>query len=370
MNDKTIIQKNELFYILVNIITTKMFFTYPRYMVNNSGNAAWIQCIYVSLIFAIIYSVTLFLYKKTSTINILDAAELAGGKVLKKIIGILLCFILIFNIAVTIRALPESIKTVLLPHTPMKLLMISLGIAIACGAYMGLYSIARICSLFIPAAGAVFIFLLLLLIPDYDITNIFPIFGKGTYNIFITGLSSLGIFSDTIILFILIPFFRNYSEVKSASIKALTVSSVVSFLIVFIYNLVFTYPASEDFMMPIYQISRFIKIGDFFQRFEAFFEFVWSIAIMLYASLYLFVICYIWKEIFDLKYYKELIFPFTIIIISLSFLPSSTVQLSNTGNIISIATIPLCIFLPGIIALSVRIKEHIINNKKPDYKSK
>lgn len=123
-------------------------------------------------------------------------------------------------------------------------------------------------------------------------------------------------------------------------------------------------------MMPIYQISRLIKIGDFFQRFEAFFEFVWSIAIMLYASLYLFVICYIWKEIFDLKYYKELIFPFTIIIISLSYLPSSTVQLSNTGNIISIATIPLCIFLPGIIALSVRIKEHIINNKKPDYKSK
>ena len=364
MNNKIIIQKNELFYILINLITTKMFFTYPRYMVNNSGNAAWIQCIYVSLIYVIIYTFTLILYKKASTVNILDASEFIGGKLLKRIVGILLSIILILNIAVTIRALPESIKTVLLPLTPMKLLMISLGIAIALGAYAGLYSLARICSLFMPVAAVVFVFLLLLLIPDYDITNIYPIFGKGTYNIFISGLSSLGIFSDTIILFILLPFFRNYSEMKAASTKALTVGSLISFLIVFIYNLIFSYPASEDFMMPIYQISRLIKIGDFFQRFEAFFEFVWSISIMLYASIYLFVICYIWKEIFDLKYYKELIFPFTVIIISLSYLPSSTVQLSNTGNIISVFTIPLCIFLPAIIALSFRIKNHIINNKK------
>ena len=369
MKNKTIIQKNELFYMLVNIITTKMFFTYPRYMVNNSGNSAWIQCIYVSLIYAVIYGVTLNLYKKTSNVNILDAAKAVGGKTMKRTVGILLCAILILNMAVTIRALPESIKTVLLPHTPMKLLMIFLGFAIALGAYMGLYSIGRICSLFMPVAAVVFVFLIFLLIPDYNATNLFPVLGKGTYNLFVKGLSSLGIFSDTIIIFVLIPFFRNYSELKTASTKALAVSSVISFLIVFMYNLIFSYPASEDFMMPIYQVSRLIKIGDFFQRLEAFFEFVWSISMMLYASLYLFTVCYVWKETFDLKYYRELIFPFTIIIISLSYLPASTVQLSNTGSIISVFTIPLCIFLPAITALSFRIKNHIINNK-PDYKSR
>lgn len=362
MDKKFILEKKELFWILTNIITIKMFFTYPRYMIINSGNAAWLQCIYVSLISIIIYWITINLYKKTGALSILDAAEKTGGSFLKIIVGITITLALLINMSITVRTLPESIKTVLLPLTPMRYLILFLSIATAIGAYYGLYAVARIHSLFMPIAALIFLAMLLLLIPHTDINNIFPIFGKGTYNILVTGLEGIGIYSDLLILYIIMPFAGNFDDVKKSGMKAIITASVASVIIVFMYNVIYIYPASEDFIMPVYQITRLIKIGDFFQRLEAFFEFVWSISIMLYASLYLFVICHIWKEIFDLKYYKELIFPFAVIFSALAFIPSSTAQMNNLVKVISVVTIPVCLFLPALIGAGCKIKARAKKN--------
>ena len=356
MSKSFILEKKELFWIFTNIITVKMFFIYPRYLITTSGNAAWMQCIYVSLISLVIYLITINIYKKTGSQSILDAAQKTGGGVLKAIIGIIITITLLANMSIIVRALPESIKTVLLPLTPMRYIILLLTVATALGTYFGLYSIARIHSLFMPIAALIFIAMILLLIPNIDINNIFPILGKGTYNIFIKGIEGIGIFSDILILYLIIPYAKNFDDVRKSGFKAILVSSLIAVIIVLFYNMTYGYPASEDFVLPVYQITRLIKIGDFFQRLEAFFEFVWSISIMLYVSLYLFVICDVWKEIFNLKYYKVLILPFSIIFSALSFLPSSTVQLNDLGKFISIVTIPVCLILPALMGVGCKIK--------------
>ena len=50
MNDNFFLEKKELTCTFINLIVVKMLFTYPRVMIQNSGNAAWIQMIYVTLI--------------------------------------------------------------------------------------------------------------------------------------------------------------------------------------------------------------------------------------------------------------------------------------------------------------------------------
>lgn len=325
-------------------------------MVKNSGNAAWIQCIYVSLIAIIIYLLTTALYKKAGNMNILEVAQKAGGRPLKIIVGVLLSVVLLTNSSITTRTLPELIKSTLLPLAPMRFLLILLGISIAIAAYTGIYSIARIHALFIPATAIVFVGMLVFLLPSIESNNIFPILGTGTYNIFVKGLDSLSIFSDTILLFVLIPFTRSYDDSKRAGLWGIITGAIVSTLIVFFYNLSYSYPASEEYILPVYQLTRLIKVGDFFGRLEAFFAFVWSISMMLYSALYLFVICYIWKETFNLKYYKQLVFPFIVIFIASSYLPSSTPDLTTAATNISLFTIPVCLGLPIIIALALRVK--------------
>ena len=351
------IEKKELTCILINVITAKMLFSYPRGMVENAGNAAWLQTVFVSLISCLIFWLVISLYKKAQMKSIIEISGEIGGKWLKIIVGIALTALLLFNASLTMRNLPESIKTVLLPLTPMRLILLIMALAVAFGAYMGIFSIARIHSIIIPASGVFLALFIILLLPNADITNLFPILGEGTYNIFVEGLSSLGIFTDVIILFILLPMCKNHERVKSAAHSALIISSIINVLIVLFYNLVYSYPSSREFMFPVYQMTRLIKIGDFFQRLEAFFEFIWSLDVLLYSSLYLFCFCRIWQEAFDLKYYKPLILPFCVIMSAVSFLPSSTVTMLSMQRISSLILIPTTFLIPTILVL-------IFNKKK------
>ena len=52
-------------------------------------------------------------------------------------------------------------------------------LAIGIGAYIGLEPIARVNNMFMPLAGIVLLLSLILLIPYFNINNIFPILGNG-----------------------------------------------------------------------------------------------------------------------------------------------------------------------------------------------
>lgn len=364
MNNNFSIEKKELTCILINIISSKMLFTYPRSIILNSGNAGWIQTFFVSLISLVFFWFLIKLYNKAEMKSIIDISGEVGGRGLKIVVGLTLTAVLLFNSSITMRALPETIKTVLLPLTPMRLILLLLGITIAYAAYMGIFSIARVHTIFIPIAGILLVGFFIFLIPNMDITNIMPILGKGTYNIFVDGLSSLSIFSDMILLFVLLPLCSDFKQTYSCAKTALIISSIVNILIVLVYNLVYSYPSSQEFLMPVYQMTRLIKIGDFFQRLEAFFEFLWSFCIMLYSSLYLFCLCRIWKEAFDLKFYKPLILPFAFIMCAVSFLPSSTAKMIGMQNLSSLISIPVCFLLPLVLIIIYRVRDSKKRRKK------
>lgn len=358
LKSKFMINKKELCCILVNLMTVKLFFTYPRNIVINAGNAAWIQTIYVSLLAVAAYFITIRVYEKAGMKSILDISEEVGKKPLKIIVGLILIIIFTANVTVTMRSFPESVKNTLLPLTPMEVITTMLAAAIAVAAFAGIFSLSRIHSIYIPFAGIILVILLIMLTPYMNIVNIAPLFGKGTYNILLSGLEGLSIFSDILVLFVLIPFCKSFNEVKKGGGYAVIISAVVSCVLVFFYNMIYANPVAQEFIFPVYQMTRLIRIGEFFQRLDAFFEFIWSIAMMLYAGVYLYVICYIFKSVFNLKYTKELIIPFVIIISCISFIPSSIVDLLRSGTILYRISIPFCILLPVGLAVLYRIKGH------------
>ena len=141
MKNHFIIGKKELTSTFINLIIAKMFFTYPRMLVQNSGNAAWIQMLYVAIISFGLFSIVNRLNNKTEMSNIFDISERVGGKFFRILVGLVLFSILIINLAMNIRIFSESIRTVLLPNTPTSMVMLLFIIAIGIGAYTGVYSI-------------------------------------------------------------------------------------------------------------------------------------------------------------------------------------------------------------------------------------
>ncbi|MCC8169024.1 MAG: endospore germination permease [Oscillospiraceae bacterium] len=346
------LQRKKITSLIINAIAVKMLLTYPRNIILNSGNAAWIQILYNFIIAILIFALTAVLYRGKK--NIIELADSCGGKSLKIIVGIIVFAILSANLISVARIYPETIKTILLQESSVELIIILFAVIIAIGAYMGIESIATVHYLFLPIAGIVMVSFLLLLIPYYKFDNLFPILGNGAKSIFIDGFNSISVFSDIILLNIFLPYMENYSEFKKSGFRVIIIGGVIAFLITLAYCSVYPYPSSKNFIFPVYQLTRIIHLSSFFSRFETFFEFVWSILIMLYAAFYMYAICYVLQITFNLKFHKPLIVPLTIIIFGAAILPSSFMKFIELEMVIYYIVYPFAFLLPIIFAAASR----------------
>lgn len=99
---------------------------------------------------------------------------------------------------------------------------------------------------------------LILLIPYFNINNIFPILGNGVYSITVKGINTISLFSDILLLNILLPYCENTSEAKKSGWRAIYISATIGVVILLSYCLIYPYPVSREFMIPVYQLSRVI----------------------------------------------------------------------------------------------------------------
>ena len=219
-------------------------------------------------------------------------------------------------------------------------------LAIGIGAYIGLEPIARVNNMFMPLAGIVLLLSLILLIPYFNINNIFPILGNGVYSITVKGINTISLFSDILLLNILLPYCENSSEAKKERLESnlYKCNYRSSHFTVILLNL--SLSGFKRIYDSVYQLSRVIHLGNFFSRFEVIFQFVWSILVLIYSSIYVYALCYVWQITFDLKYYKPLILPVVIISGIVAVLPSSVVDLVKSERLENIIVYPVAFLLP------------------------
>lgn len=350
------LKKKEITSLIINAIFAKMLLSFPRNTVVNSHNSAWIQVLFNFAAVIIIFFITTKVYKEKKCI--IELADQKGGKWFKIPLGIIVFLILMINFLSIIRIFPETVKIVLLKDTPINIIVLLFAITAAFGAYMGIESISRIHYIFLPIAAFIFVIFLIMLAPYYDINNIMPILGSGMDKIFISGFKSLSLFSDIILLNVLLPHAKTLDDIKKGGFKAIIISGVSAVIVMLAYCLVYPYPVSENFVFPIYQLARVVHLSSFFSRFEAFFQFVWSILIMLYASLYIYAICLVLQKTFSLRFYKPLIFPVVVISYSVSLIPTSLVNTIKTESIIAGIDFPLAFILPVVFGLMTKRKKN------------
>lgn len=346
------LQRKEITSLLINVICTKMLLTFPRTMIINSGNSAWIQALYNAIVVFIIFFITTSFYRGKK--NVIELAQMAGGKALKIIVGLMVFAVLMINFVIIMRIFPETVKIVLLQDFRIEVILIAFIIAISIGAYIGIEAISKINYIFMPIAGAVFIVFLLLLLPYYKFDNIFPIFGEGYKKLFVNGFNGISLFSDLILLNVFLSHCENNGEAKKSGRRALLTSTVISVIILLAYCLVYPYPASKDFMLPVYQLAKVVHVTSFFSRFEALFQFIWSILVLLYSAIYVYALCYVWQTTFGLKHYRPLIFPIVVINGVIALIPSSIVTVVATERLENIVVYPIAFLLPIIFGIVSR----------------
>lgn len=352
------LKDRELTSILINVILIKTIISYPRKIMESVGNSAWIVSLYVTILMLIIFFIINKIYNYSEPI--LAKAYKSGGKILKYAVGLSITFMLILSMSSIVRLYPESVKIILLPKTPIGIIVFISGIAAILGSLCGISAIGRISYIFIPLSIIIMVFSIILLIPHMNINNLTPFSGYGIKENLLNGTTFLSAFADIIVLFILPVQKTNYKNFSLIGYTSILISGSIMTIIMLCYCMVFPHGVSEDFLMPYYQLTRVAQIGEMFTRIEALFEFIWTILVMLYFSIYLYVISNVWAETFNLKYYKPLTVPFMITVSFLALLPSIYLNFDDNFSWYSLTMIFVSTGTPFLVGIADNLKKRKI----------
>jgi hypothetical protein len=128
------------------------------------------------------------------------------------------------------------------------------------------------------AAGIVLavtlVIILLLNIPNYDVSNIYPLLGNGADKV-LSGFDGLNVYADMFLVFLMAAHFGKETSARSVGVRAIIISGILITLTTLMYILTVPYPASADFILPILEIAFDVNLDIIFQRAEGLFLFLW-----------------------------------------------------------------------------------------------
>ncbi len=358
-----VIREKEMTLLVANLLSVKAIFAFPRTLFQTSANAAWIEVIYMSLLAWTMLEISFLTYKGSGKKSIIDISDKIGGKPLKITVSLLIAAALSVNFLIEIRMFSESVKLILLPRTEIEYIMILLAATICIGQRRGLSAIATVNAIFFPICLVFLGFIVAFLGKMYSINNLFPIFGNGTRSILTGGFKNISCFGDIIAVNLLLPHTKDISVPKKSGRKALLIASLTMFFICLSYALCYPYPLSKEYLLPVYQLSKMIRAGEYFQRFEAFFEFVWEISQLLYSSIYVFLICETISKAFGLKDRNAVSYGVIAVITFVAAEPVSVEKVLKLSHIADILTAPIVYLLPILIPILYIIKTRKIREE-------
>lgn len=348
------ISKKEFSAVLITLMTVKLLLGYPLGFVRTSGSAAWMQMVFATVLCLLIFWLTTLLYPRR--LNIIEIADIYGGRAARVAVGLVSFAVLMLNMVSVMRIFPESVKIILLPDIETDIIIGVCTLTMFIGALFGIDSAARINYIVLPVCGILFAAFAVMLFPFYKTENLTPFFGRGAAGIFLGGAGGLPMFSDLIVLNILLARTKNIREARGCGFRAILISGAAGTLTLLVYGLIYPYPVSENFILPVYQITRMIDLSSFFNRFEAVFQFAWSVLVFLYGSIYIYVMCFVWQTAFRLKYIKPLVLPVTLLVSGTALLPRSIMDADVMGRALSLAAFPAALFLPIILGAADTVK--------------
>lgn len=257
-------------------ILAKYLIILPEYMVGFDGNAAWIEMICKCIIALLSFSLLLWLYKPLNAEPLDRIFNIAAGKFGSVVFSYI--YIIGFTIynAALLRILIEALNTVMATDAPDEYFAIFILSAVFAGAYHGIRSTSNLSIIIFPFVILSLVGMVFILIPHYRTSNIFPILGSGKEKLLEGMFKRHFGFVELVLPFFLAKHLSSYKEIKKSGYMTLLIVSVSTILLVGAYCLTVPYPASKNFFLPLYQMTRMIKAGTFLQRLEPLVVFVWT----------------------------------------------------------------------------------------------
>ncbi len=292
MNTSKISDK-EAIAIFVNLFCTKLFLITPKDFVDLTGSGA---IVFVIILFA--FSFLLFsLYIKKNAFRIIE----------NKIFLLILSILLTVYGAITLSQFVYYAKVIWFIKSPLSFLTIPFAACMILASQNGLKTIGKINGFFVPILYSAIILLGLTSSKAFDFTSLTPVLGKG-----INMLKGTAFLLSSIFEFVLLLFLPKISEnsYKKIGFSALSLSAIIFIFVIGCYLLA----GGNAKDLPLLYVIR----SGFLGKSDSLFLILYAVSGFLFLSSILNFSCISFCKAFKIKEEKSILYPISLILISLS----------------------------------------------------
>ncbi|MGM7721590.1 GerAB/ArcD/ProY family transporter [Metabacillus sp. Hm71] len=225
-----------------------------------------------------------------------------------KVIGFVYLFFYLHINGIVLREYGEFVIGNFLFKTPMIVVIGTMVLVCALAVHGGLEVMARSAQIFVPVVILLILFILILLIPDLEPKNIFPVMEKGIMPSIMGAVVPSSWFSEFFLLSFLLPFVGEREKgMKWGIISVFAV--MVTLVITNLFSLFLFGGITATFTYPVMNAARYISIADFLQHLESIVMAIWVAGTFVKISVFYYASVIGTAEWLHLSDYRPIVFP-------------------------------------------------------------
>lgn len=357
---KTKISSLEAIMLILTLVISHSILSLPNEILTKYNSASLLNLLYLGIIATLISLLIVNLFKHFPGLDIVDISNVLGGTWLRNAIGITFIIYFILTSSVLLRDFCESIKIIYYPITNITFIVAFVVIAVCIANSLNFNATIKTNRIILPLALISIVFLFITNINNFRPQRIFPILGSGFFNTFILGLSNIASFGGIAYLYFLPPLLKNPTDFKKIAVTSMITTTVYLIFTVATLLFIFSFFLNISEISPLYNATRYIEFGSFFQRLESVFLLIWILVFTCYLSISLKMATYIFQKLTNLNDSKTLVPILGLLTFGISIIPNNlAISQFFENNIYPSLMIGIVLFLSlGILILANFYKKH------------
>lgn len=327
-----------------------------------SRQDAWLACLLgciLGLSFVLLYSA---IAKRSGRLPFFTFTERVLGRWLGIMFSLSMLLFLFLTMSGFVREVSVFMVVHMLPGTPVQVTKLMFLIVIVIAARLGIEAFTRSAELFFAAFVLLFIFLVLSLIPSFELQYYEPVLASGPKPI-IRGVmqTTLLVFSELYVFLKIIPHVLNKHKVKPNFIIGAALGGLVLVILTFLCIIVLGAEATARNLYPVYFLARKINVGNFIQRMEVIFTFMWIITTFVKLTVFFYAYCAGMARVLRMKDYRTLTFPTAIMlyVIASALSPNTVYQSYVLAKYWYLFNLTFAVLLPALLLITFIIRQKI-----------
>jgi spore germination protein KB len=308
--------------LLVIMITCKIFLSFPRNMAVLGDSTAWLIVLLSGL-----YSLVGFIFIRRLLVkypadNIFEISRRTAGRFVGSGLNFLIFLYFLTSSSLLTREFAESFILAILPRTPISVITIIFLVLMIYSVLLGIETLSRLAWFFGPYL-LIGLMTIIAFSKQADVQMLLPILGQGPLALIKNSILQMSSYSEILLLAVIAPLLGDRKQLGKIGFFSLIISNLILTGLTAIVILTFNYTETKGLAFPVFQLTRLISIGEFVQRVESFFVFLWFLTATIGMSGLFYGTVVGFSESFQIRDHRPLVFPLAILVFTLSIIPQS-----------------------------------------------